>query len=134
MLQETDQSLINTSLQRGVRAELRIWNRLSGFDAAGETAQAVKIAALISFTPLKRGVNDRGKGSARSLYGNDSTHRSGISNHRASHIFIVRETKSAASCWTKCPAPGIVTSVKSFSNQFQVPFNPSASSAASPNP
>ena len=40
--------------------------------------------------------------------------------HRASQPTIVRVTRSAASCWTKWPAPGIVTKVRSLSSQFQV--------------
>ena len=35
-------------------------------------------------------------------------------------LTIVRVTRSAASCWTKWPAPGIVTRVRSLSTQFQV--------------
>ena len=52
----------------------------------------------------------------------------------ASHERIVVETRSAASCWTKWPAPGTVTSVKSFSTQFHVPDNPSECSAVSFSP
>src|SRR5438874_13756058 len=52
----------------------------------------------------------------------------------ASHHRIVSATRSAASCCTKCPAPGTVTSVRSFSSQFHVPDNPSAFSAVSLRP
>lgn len=54
--------------------------------------------------------------------------------YRASHIRIDRVTKSAASCCTKCPAPGTVTSVKSLSSHSHVLFNAGASSAQSFNP
>src|SRR6185503_7182107 len=40
--------------------------------------------------------------------------------YRFSHIFILRGTRSDASCWTKCPAFGIVTSVRSLSSHSQV--------------
>ena len=60
-----------------------------------------------------------------------------LTSHRVrivSHHFIVDVTRSAASCWTKCPAPGIVTSVRSFSSQSQVPARPLRCNAWSPSP
>ncbi len=41
--------------------------------------------------------------------------------YRPSHARIERDTRSAASCWTKCPARGTVTRVRSASIQSQVP-------------
>lgn len=52
----------------------------------------------------------------------------------SSHQRIVSATRSAASCCTKCPAPGTVMSVRSFSSQFHVPERPSEWSAVSPRP
>ncbi len=46
-----------------------------------------------------------------------------------SHHFIVVVTRSAASCWTKWPAPGTVTSVRSFATQSQVSVSASECSA-----
>ena len=42
---------------------------------------------------------------------------------------IVLVTMSAASCWTKWPAPGMVTSVRSLSIHFQVSLSAPGSSA-----
>jgi hypothetical protein len=56
--------LINTPLQRGGGARVRILNRFSGFPRfltlrpGSETAEAVAGAAPRSSTPLKRGVNE----------------------------------------------------------------------------
>src|ERR1700749_1905178 len=36
---------------------------------------------------------------------------------------MVADTRSEASCCTKCPAPGMVTSVKALSTRFQVPLS-----------
>ena len=42
---------------------------------------------------------------------------------------MVFETRSAASCCTKCPAPGMVTNVKSFSTKSHVPLSAPGRSA-----
>ena len=47
-------------------------------------------------------------------------------------IFFV--TNSAASCCTKCPAFGIVISVRSFATQFQVSFSAPGNNAVSLRP
>ena len=71
------------------------------------------------------------------------TDQVGQTRHRAvdrgptrleSHHFIVVVTRSAASCWTKWPASGAVTSVRSFATQFHVPESPSECSAVSRRP
>ena len=49
--------------------------------------------------------------------------------HRFSQSAMIRVTLSAASCWTKWPAFGIVTSVSSLSIQFQVSLSAPGSSA-----
>src|SRR5262245_5233838 len=55
-------------------------------------------------------------------------------NYRFSHILIERVTMSDASCWTKCPALGIVTSVRSLSSHSQVLLSAPGSSAGSSRP
>ena len=59
----------------------------------------------------------------------------GHSGARAdNHDFSVVVTISDASCWTKCPAPGIVTMVRSFATHFHVPESPSLFNAVSARP
>jgi len=60
-------ALINTPLQRGGGRVAGHFNRFSGFSMRGarlqhrwETAKAVKVPRQPAFTPLKRGVNERG--------------------------------------------------------------------------
>src|SRR4029079_15633341 len=54
--------------------------------------------------------------------------------YRSSQARIVLVTSAGSSAWTKCPAPGTVVSVRSFSTQSHVPFSAGASSAVSPSP
>jgi hypothetical protein len=64
MLDSLDRpSLINTPLQRGARTGVTELNRFSGFLCMVEalkTAKAVEWVQSVCFTPLKRGVNERG--------------------------------------------------------------------------
>src|SRR5262249_24490608 len=51
-----------------------------------------------------------------------------------SQAFMVRDTRSAASCCTQCPALGTVTSVRALSSHCQVSLSAPGSSAESLSP
>jgi len=51
--------IINTLLQRGVLCGPCTQNRFNGFYVLSETAKAVRIPPPHSYTPLKRGVNEK---------------------------------------------------------------------------
>jgi len=55
----TSHFIINTLLQRGVLRGAETQNRFNGFYALSKTAEAVKTAPPHSYTPLKRGVNEK---------------------------------------------------------------------------
>jgi putative ABC transport system permease protein len=54
-------ALINTPLERGERAGQGSVNRFNGLPAGGETVETVPHAQRASYTPLKRGVNEKGR-------------------------------------------------------------------------
>ena len=51
--------LINTPLQRGDGRIVNTGNRFNGFPRRGKTVETVSDSPSRSFTPLKRGVNER---------------------------------------------------------------------------
>ena len=51
--------VINTLLQRGALRGAETQNRFNGFYALSKTAKAVKTPPPQSYTPLKRGVNEK---------------------------------------------------------------------------
>ena len=86
-----------------------------------------------------RGVNARGptRSPRRSRYTRTTKQRCPMNapdRYRSSQARIVFVTRSAASACTKCPAPGTVVIVRSFSIQSHVPFSAGDSSAVSPSP